>query len=84
MLDEIILALCWICERKGDPYPEALEFTSNILHGLSQTPRFDCALFMVQDATIRAINIIISYLEIAKNDAVRPELVQTIKEKYTA
>ncbi|KAF7258737.1 hypothetical protein EG68_03158 [Paragonimus skrjabini miyazakii] len=84
MLDEIIMALCWICDRKGEPYSEALEFTSKILNGLSQTPRFDCALFMVQDATIRAINIIIAYLEITKNDAVKPELVQTIKEKYTA
>ncbi|KAF5404698.1 Sperm-associated antigen 1 [Paragonimus heterotremus] len=84
MLDEIIQALCWICDRKGEPYSEALEFTSKILHALSQTPRFDCAFFMVQDTTIRAVNIIIAYLEIAKNDSIEPELVQTIKEKYTA
>ncbi|KAF8571099.1 hypothetical protein P879_03348 [Paragonimus westermani] len=83
MLDEIILALCWICDRKDEPNAQALGFTSKILYGISQTPRFDCALFMVQDATIRAINIIISYLEVANNDTVKPELLQTIKEKYT-
>ncbi|TGZ65202.1 hypothetical protein CRM22_005971 [Opisthorchis felineus] len=53
MLDQVIRALCWLCLTSDGSNDQACDFAYKILKNLSNLPRFDCAVFLIEEPTIQ-------------------------------
>ncbi|KAG5450736.1 Sperm associated antigen 1 [Clonorchis sinensis] len=82
MLDEVIRALCWLCLTSDRSKDKAYDFAYKTLKNLSNLPRFDCALFLVEEPTIQATNLLFESLRKAENVSYNEAMLLQLKDRF--
>ncbi|CAL8072779.1 unnamed protein product [Calicophoron daubneyi] len=80
MLDQIVEAIHWISTEQG--HTAVLQFAYDLLLQLSKIPRFDCALLLLEDRTIQAINNVLNKFSQLPEKKVTHEEVEILRRTY--